>query len=63
MPPGFVFTINPTYLMKFCRDTNNVQGILNRYPGENTTDITNQATYYKNIHGYVNGGTPGIPQL
>lgn len=62
MPPGFVFTINPIYLMKFCRGQN-YTAIKNRYPGENNTDILNQATYYKNIHGYPSGGNPDVPGL
>ena len=64
MPPGFVFTINVIYLMKYGRNTTEgLTNMLTRYPGENATDISNQATYFKNIHGYPSGGIPGVPQL
>lgn len=47
-----ILTINVIYLGRFLRK-GDTQDILNRYPGENATDIQNQANYFAAIHGYV----------
>lgn len=62
MPPGFNFTINVILLNKYCRSLD-AQDTINRYPNENAADILTQATYWKNIHGYVGGGNPNKPSL
>jgi hypothetical protein len=57
MPPGFNFTINVIYLMKYWRNSNFASTIQARYPGENSADAINQATYFNNIHGVVTGSS------
>lgn len=60
MPPGYTFGINVILLAKFYRSSN-FNELLTRYPGANLADATNQAVYYRNIHGIVTGRAGETP--